>query len=67
VYPKEHVKILGLIIDSKLQFKEHIAEASSKASGAAIELKRLKGLSPAVARQLFTAAVAPVMDYASNV
>ncbi|KAM4061945.1 reverse transcriptase [Hirsutella rhossiliensis] len=32
----------------------------------AMQLKRLRGLSPRVARQLFTAAVAPAMDYAST-
>ena len=32
-----------------------------------MELKRLRGLSPLTARQLFTSMVAPVVDYASNV
>ena len=32
-----------------------------------MELRRLKGLSPSTARQLFTSTVAPVVDYASNV
>lgn len=32
-----------------------------------MELKRLKGLSPVTACQLFSAMVAPVVDYASNV
>ncbi|KAJ5117633.1 hypothetical protein N7448_011265 [Penicillium atrosanguineum] len=30
-------------------------------------LRRLRGLSPATAQQLFTSTVAPVVDYASNV
>ncbi|OQE67433.1 hypothetical protein PENNAL_c0172G06587, partial [Penicillium nalgiovense] len=34
---------------------------------AAMELRRLRGLTPASARQLFTSTVAPVVDYASNV
>ena len=48
-------------------YREHIARAASKGLEAAIELKRLRGLSPATARQLFTATVASVVDYASNV
>ncbi|KAJ9481135.1 hypothetical protein VN97_g12366 [Penicillium thymicola] len=50
--PKDHVKILGVLIDTRLKYKEHIARAASK------------GLA---ARQLFTSTMAPVVDYASNV
>jgi Reverse transcriptase (RNA-dependent DNA polymerase) len=67
VQPKNHVKILGVVMDAKIKYKEHIARASSKGLEAALELKRLRGLSPATARQLFTSTVAPVVDYASNV
>lgn len=65
--PKEHIKILGILIDTRLKYKEHIARAASKGLEAAIELRRLRGLSLATARQLFTLTVAPVIDYASNV
>jgi hypothetical protein len=54
-------------MDTKTKYKECIARASSKGLEAALELKRLRGLSPATARQLFTSTVAPVVDYASNV
>ncbi|KAI3277363.1 transcriptional regulator family: Zinc finger, CCHC-type [Penicillium roqueforti] len=67
VVPKDHVKILGLLMDARLKYKEHIARAASKGLEAAMELRRLRGLSPATARQLFTSTVAPVVDYASNV
>src|ERR1700761_1124259 len=67
IRPKNHVKILGVIMDAKIKFKEHVARASSKGLEAALELKRLRGLSPATARQLFTSMVVPVVDYASNV
>ena len=67
VEPKDHVKILGILMDTKLKYKEHIARAASKGLEAAMELRRLRGLSPATARQLFTSTVAPVVDYASNV
>lgn len=55
------------MMDAKLKFKEHIARAAFKGLEAATELRRLRGLSPLTARQLFTATVAPVLDYASNV
>ena len=54
-------------MDTKLKYKEHIARATSKGLEASMALKRLKCLSPATARQLFTAMVVPVVDYASNV
>ncbi|KAF5235112.1 hypothetical protein FAUST_7284 [Fusarium austroamericanum] len=61
------VKILGMIMDSGLKYKEHIARAAAEGLNAAMELQRLRGLTPRTARQLFTATVAPVVDYASNV
>ena len=67
ILPKNHVKILGVIMDARIKYKEHVARASAKGLEAALELKRLRGLSPATARQLFTSTVVPVVDYASNV
>jgi hypothetical protein len=67
VEPKDNVKILGVIMDARLKYKEHIARAASKSLEAAMELRRLRGLSLATARQLFTAMVAPAVDYGSNV
>jgi ribonuclease HI len=67
IRPKNHVKILGVIMDARIKYKEHVARASAKGLEAALELKRLRGLSPATARQLFTSTVVPVVDYASNV
>lgn len=67
VEPKDHVKILGVVMDTRLKYKAHIARAASKGLEAAMELKRLRGLSPSTARQLFASTVTPVVDYASNV
>jgi hypothetical protein len=67
VQPKNHIKILGVIMDAGFKYKEHLARAASKGLEAAMELKRLRGLSLATARQSFTVTVAPVVDYASNV
>lgn len=67
VRPKDQVKILGVVMDSKLKYKEHIVRAALKGLEAAMQLRRLKGLSLSTARQLFTSTVTPVIDYASNV
>ncbi|KAM4061805.1 endonuclease-reverse transcriptase domain-containing protein [Hirsutella rhossiliensis] len=66
IWPQENAKVLGVVMDAKLRYKEHMARAASKGLETAMQLKRLRGLSPRVARQLFTAAVAPAMDYAST-
>ena len=65
VVPKDHVKILGVLMDTRLKYKEHIARAASKGLEAAMELRRLRGPSPATARQLFSSTVAPVVDYST--
>jgi exonuclease III len=67
ISPKSEAKILGVIMDSRLRYKNHIARTAAKGLNAALALKRLKMLSPSSARQLFNATVVPVMDYASNV
>ncbi|KAJ6439234.1 reverse transcriptase [Purpureocillium lavendulum] len=67
VQPKDTAKVLGVVLGAELRYKQHIAEAAAKGLSVAMHLRRLRGLSPRVARQLFTTAVAPAMDYASNV
>lgn len=67
VKPKSSAKILGVIMDADLRYKEHLARAAAKGLTAAMCLRRLKMLSPRAARQLFIATVAPAMDYASIV
>lgn len=67
VNPKSSVKILGVIMDTNLRYKEHMVRAAAKGLSAAMCLRRLKMLSPRTARQLFVSTVAPVMDYASSV
>jgi hypothetical protein len=43
VRPKTQVKILGMIMDAGLKYKEHIARAATKGLKAAMELQRLRG------------------------
>lgn len=67
VTPSNAVKILGLTMDTELRYKQHLANAASKGLKAAMALRRLRLTSPSMARRLFEAKVAPVMDYAANV
>jgi len=67
IQPSQSIKVLGVILDQGLRFKEHLAEKAEKALKAALALKRLQGLNPSTMRQLYTATVAPVIDYASPV
>lgn len=67
ITPKDSGKILGLVMDSQLRYREHMAKAATRGLRAAMCLRRLKMVTPRTARQLFVATVAPTMDYASNV
>ena len=61
------IKILGVVIDAELQYKQYIIKAAIRGLIAAIALKRLQMVSPSTTRQLFGATVALVVDYASNI
>jgi hypothetical protein len=67
VTPSNTAKILGVVMDAELRYKQHVANAATKGLVAAMALRRLRMLSPSAARQLFGTTVAPVVDYASNV
>ena len=51
----------------ELRYKEHLARTVTRGLRAAMAVRRLRALPPRVARQLFTATVAPTLDYASSV
>lgn len=65
IYGQKEVKLLGVVFDQKLTYKEHIAKVLQRGITAALGLKRLKNLRPESTRQLFKSTVAPVVDYAS--
>lgn len=67
VEPTDTAKILGVVMDSELRYKQQVANAATKGLIAAMALRRLRMLSPSTARQLFTTTVAPGVDYASSV
>lgn len=67
VPPSPLVKILGVIFDEKLSFKDQVARAAKSAWESAQILARLKGVRPVTARQLYLAMVVPRIDYAAVV
>lgn len=67
VPPSPSAKILGVILDRELNFKEHIARASKRGWQAVQAMSRLRGVRPATARQLYNATVVPRIDYAATV
>jgi hypothetical protein len=50
IEPQDHVKILGVVMDATLKYKEHIWRVASRGLEAAMELRHLQGLSPSTAR-----------------
>jgi hypothetical protein len=67
VLAQSAVKLLGVVLDQELRFRLHGAMAAKKGIQAALALKRLKGLTPKAARQLFTSTVTATVDYAASV
>jgi hypothetical protein len=67
IVPSCAAKILGVVMDTQLRYKQHVAKATTKGLLAALALKRLRLVLPSTARQLFSVTVAAVIDYASNV
>ncbi|KAK7177916.1 zinc knuckle [Paraphaeosphaeria sporulosa] len=65
VPPAESAKILGVVFDSALSFKEHVARAAKRGWQGAQALSRLRGVRPATARQLFGATFTASIGYAA--
>lgn len=67
----KEIKILGLTIDNKLTFNQHVANVCVKATNFYKRLSRAAkiswGLHPEIIRTLYTAVVEPIIMYASNV
>lgn len=69
--PQPKVKWLGIIFDSKLNFRDHVQSRASQATQAFYRMLRLanteKGLSPLAMRQIYMACVTSIADYGSEV
>ncbi len=55
------------MLNQKLSYKQHIAQAVKKGIKTELAPQRLKNLKPKVTRQLFFSTVALVVDYASRI
>ncbi len=60
-------KIVGILLESKLNYKAQIARALQKEVNAELALKRLKNLHPKTAQRLFQAKIVLVVDDASPI
>ena len=63
----KEIKILEVILDSKLIYKSHITRAAKKGIAAILALKHLQNLCPEIIRQLYTLTVVSKIDYASMI
>ncbi len=70
VQPTDHHRFLGLLVDHKLRFKQHVALAYARGSQWVALIRRLAnakhGLSLAVVRRLYLAVAIPSMLYAAD-
>ncbi|OGE46890.1 hypothetical protein PENARI_c093G11063, partial [Penicillium arizonense] len=67
IEPSPTAKLLGVVFDQELRWKEHVQQAIKRAIKVSIALGGLRHLRPEQMRQLYQACVTPVMDYASTV
>lgn len=66
IAPSEHLKLLGVTLDSKMKFHQHIARTTAKATRQCLAIRRLRGVRPKQVRQLYNATVTPIMDYCAS-
>ena len=67
VKPSPTAKLLGVMFDQELRWKEHVQQAIKRATKVTIALSGLRHLRPEQMRQLYQACVTPIVDYASTV
>ena len=65
IHPSPKLKLLGVVLNQKLKYHDHIGNAVKRGVSAVLALKRLKNLRPETARRLYNSTVTPVTDYAS--
>ena len=68
--PRTRCKLLGVEINSDLDFRKHVAERTRKAKGCLNILLRLSnshsGISPKAARALHTGCIGPILTYGAE-
>lgn len=67
----QSAKLLGVHLDSKLKFNEHIRSITKKATSSLMQIKKAVGptwgLQPKTCSWIYTAAIIPILTYASVV
>lgn len=64
----EQIKLLGITIDSKLTFKDRVADISRKVTNIYKLIAKISwGLDPEITRTMYTAIIEPVTLYAASV
>jgi hypothetical protein len=66
ILPSKSVKLLGVTLDEKMKFSQHVAAVTAKATKQCLAIRRLRGVRPKQVRQLYNATVAPIMDYCAS-
>ncbi|KAL2696035.1 hypothetical protein AAEP93_003335 [Penicillium crustosum] len=67
IKPSPTAKLLGVVFDQGLRWKEHVQQAIKRATKTTVALSGLRHLRPEQMRQLYQACVTPIVDYASTV
>ncbi|KAI2867039.1 hypothetical protein CBS11852_11467 [Aspergillus niger] len=67
ITPSTTAKLLGVIFDHELRWKEHVQQAVKRATKVNVAIGGLRQLRPEQMRQLHEACVTPVVQYASTV
>ncbi|KAI2930363.1 hypothetical protein CBS147321_10551 [Aspergillus niger] len=67
IKPADTAKLLGVIFDKEMRWKEHVQEAIKRATKVSLALSGLRHLRPEQMRQLYQACITPVVDYASTI
>ena len=69
--PKNVVKLLGVWLDRKLNFKKHVETRISSANRSFFAIQNLMksewGLNPTACRQLYLSCIVPISDYSSEI
>ena len=63
IRPQKTIRLLGVVLDEQLKMKEHVLQASVRATKKCMALARLEGIRPKQMRQLYKSVVVPTMDY----
>ncbi|KAF7184036.1 hypothetical protein CNMCM7691_004595 [Aspergillus felis] len=67
IKPSPTAKLLGVVFDQELRWKEHVQQAIKCATKVSITLAGLQHLRPEQMQQIYQACVTPVVDYSSTV